>query len=428
MKRIALLLTLPGFLSLGHAQEPTPAINGYITRAVSRGNFDVNGIRVISTPRTEFVVKKVAADGSIRASGALYLGMPIQVFGDMNHNEHTVTAARVVMLEAESPTVVKGFGLIDRLLMPISSEGPGRQSILVRADGYAVQVDEKTSSVFTAPLASLDEIHTDVWLSFSGQQRADGVVVADKVVFVENEINEGEVKLRDKSEYDAAGVDPDAKQNLVHEAFIGWDPKKAHPYVNAEMQNRVNRIGASLVPEYQRSLPNSDPTKVQFRFQLIDKSRLKDAVALPSGIILVPWQVVERMQNDSQLAAVLADNIACTLEKQVYLAQSTNHKMLAALVASEAAGVFVPGLGAAAWGTEAGANSVRARRAENKTGRIALGLMNDAKYDINQAPLGWWLLASKNPKPLKQIELPARAANLYRIIGENWRSGSPLRQ
>ena len=41
----------------------------------------------------------------------------------------------------------------------------------------------------------------------------------------------------------------------------------------------------------------------------------KDAITLPSGVIAVPYQVVERMQNDDQLATVLADNIAENLEK-----------------------------------------------------------------------------------------------------------------
>ncbi len=79
------------------------------------------------------------------------------------------------------------------------------------------------------------------------------------------------------------------------------------------MQARVDAIGATLVAKYQRDLPDADETKINFRFQLIDNKKWHDAVALPSGIILIPHQVVERLQNDSQLATVLADNIATVL-------------------------------------------------------------------------------------------------------------------
>ncbi|MGH9562634.1 MAG: hypothetical protein ACRD3S_14375, partial [Terracidiphilus sp.] len=51
---------------------------------------------------------------------------------------------------------------------------------------------------------------------------------------------------------------------------------------------------------------------------------------------------------------------------------------------------------------------------------VALCLMHDAGYDIGEAPKAWWLLNSKNPRPISRISLPHRAAYLYRILGETW--------
>jgi hypothetical protein len=82
------------------------------------------------------------------------------------------------------------------------------------------------------------------------------------------------------------------------------------------MQPRVDRIGNSLIPDFQRSLPDTDPRKIHFRFQLVDGKKWKDALSLASGVILVPRQIVERLPEDPQLAAVLADNIAEVIEKQ----------------------------------------------------------------------------------------------------------------
>ena len=84
------------------------------------------------------------------------------------------------------------------------------------------------------------------------------------------------------------------------------------------MQARIDRIGSSLIPVYQRNLPDADPVKIPFKFQLIDATNWKDALTLPTGIILIPFELIERLQNDSQVATLLADNMAVALEKQNY--------------------------------------------------------------------------------------------------------------
>ena len=56
------------------------------------------------------------------------------------------------------------------------------------------------------------------------------------------------------------------------------------------------------------------------------------------------------------------------------------------------------------------------RHAEQQSGRVSLSLLSDAGYDIHQAPLAWWLLASKKPKDLADISLPSRAVYLHQTI------------
>lgn len=204
-------------------------------------------------------------------------------------------------------------------------------------------------------------------------------------------------------------------------AFLGIDPKKIPPYQDDAMQARVDKIGASLVPEYQRALPDTDATKLHFRFPLIQTDRFRDALALDSGIILVPKQVVERMQNDAQLAAVLADNIACVLEKQEYRAQPAAKKLTASQVAGDVGGIFVPGLGLATLAVNTKIGLTMLRHAEEQSGRVSLGLLQDAGYDIHEAPKAWWLLAPKNPKAMLDTTMPYRSAYLYGVIGTTWR-------
>jgi predicted Zn-dependent protease len=277
------------------------------------------------------------------------------------------------------------------------------------------------------PLASIANLTANVWIGYHVKSRSDGVLLADSAAFIPNTISDKEAHLLDKTDYDPAAVDPNSKQNIAREIILGRDPKKIPPYKDAALQARVDRIGTSLIPGYQKKLPESDLTKVIFRFQLIDDPEMKDALALPSGVILIPFQIVNKLKNDSQLATFLADNIATVLEKQHYRLLPAMHAMTAANLASLAAGVVVPGIastsavGASSIGTSVATKSIQTDLL-NQSGRVSLGLLHDAGYDINQAPMTWWLLAANAADKLPSTPLPLRAANLYKSIGSTWRN------
>jgi predicted Zn-dependent protease len=241
----------------------------------------------------------------------------------------------------------------------------------------------------------VSEVQTNVWITFHGEQQSDGVVVADDARFTKNTISRGEDHLRKKSEFDPAAVDPNAKQGGVSKAFRGIDPKQIPPYKDEAMQVRVESIGKKLVPAYQRDMPYTEEPRIDFRFQVIDNAKWRDAVTLENGIILVPRQVVERMQNDSQLAAILADNIACALEKQPLNLKNEGNRMDAAEVIGTGVGLIIPGAGVASEIVLGSAASRLQRQRQEQSGRVGLALMKDAGYDISQAPLAWWLAAPK---------------------------------
>ena len=58
-----------------------------------------------------------------------------------------------------------------------------------------------------------------------------------------------------------------------------------------------------------------------------------------------------------------------------------------------------------------------------QSARVSLGLLHDAKYDIYEAPIAWWILASRKPKDLADIAMPERARYLYQMLGTTWRTG-----
>jgi len=402
-------------------QAKPPAIAGYVTAVTSAAVFDVNGTHVRCTGQTQ-LQQADAKDENLVSQSAQdrYIGQAIDIYGSANKKTHTIVATKVIVHPAPMGEL-SGTAIIDHIPAD-STQAPGEH--LFSADGYSILITPKTQTTFTTPLTALTDVETNVWIKYTGKQRADGVLVADTAVFTKNVVPKSEDKLRSKNEYDPKSVDPSSKQGAVSKHFLGVNPKKIPPYTNAEMQARIDRIGLSLIPAYQRNLADADPTKIDFRFQLIDQPKLHDAWTLPNGIILVPHQVVERLQNDSQLATVLADNIACALEKQTFRGIPAKQKMTAAEIAGAAGGFFVPGLSLATDLANNRAAAIILRHTEEQSGRVSLVFLRDAGYDIHEAPKAWWLLAPKKPGPMIDTPLPERAAYLYQTIGTTWRSTS----
>jgi hypothetical protein len=118
---------------------------------------------------------------------------------------------------------------------------------------------------------------------------------------------------------------------------------------------------------------------------------------------------------------MLADAIACALEKQTYRMRLASVAVTTGSVASWAE--FVPMIGgpAALAGIGSGTTQhVVVRKEEHQSERVSLDLMHDAGYDVHEAPMAWWLLNSRKPKPAAAIAVPDRAGYLYRVLAETW--------
>ncbi|MGH9560636.1 MAG: M48 family metalloprotease, partial [Terracidiphilus sp.] len=292
---------------------------------------------------------------------------------------------------------------------------------------YWIRIDRKTNVKLAPSLPSLPDVKPGDWIDYKGTLGADGMITASLVKIGPSIITPSEQKLRDKYEFDPSAKPPsDTKKNAVEHVLIGgFDRAEFPPYNDPAMQARVNTIGNELIPAFERALPDSDPSKIHFRFQVVDSARLRDAWTLPNGIILIPRQVIERMQNDAQLATVLADNIACALERQQYRTQ-TKAKLAAAeswgglayVAASSSVLIPVAGDFIAIEGMEAQSETVT--YGLQQSGRVSLELLHDAGYDIDQAPIAWWLLAAKRPNSAAEVAPPPRAGYLYNVLGETW--------
>jgi hypothetical protein len=344
------------------------------------------------------------------------LGQSVDVYGSRKKKENAI-AADWIDLKPVRHHDVSGSALIDA--RPVTSQQVSG-AIEIRADGYRMLFTPHTRAKFEGPLRGPQDIMTNVWVKYDAKPGPDGIFVLKSARFSQNLVTNKQEKLQTKTDYDPAAVPPDAKTNKVAAVTgFGIDPKRIPPWPNEDEQRRLETIGRKLVPEWMGNLAQNDPTRIDFRFQLTDGKQWPLLLAMPSGVILVPHEIVERMENDAQLAEVLAAAIASVLEKQpvsvpiASTATTVDAIEMWWLVANGAAGLAI-------LGPAETAAIVKIVKEEHQSCRVSLGLMHDAGYDVDEAPKAWWLLASKTPEPLASVAMPERSGYLYQLLAEVW--------
>ena len=409
------LVSLGLCLPVAHASD---AVSGFVTRAGTPEVYFVNEIEVHCTPgKTQWLLHSPGqlTEGRVECRQWL-VGEQLTVNGARDKKSKTVMA-ETVDVDKPIPLAVNGYAIVDRIVKPV---GPAAGTL--RADGYLLHITPQTKVSFAEGSSlNMGTLGTNVWVRYTGTLRVDGVVDADTLLFSPNIVTGTEGKLRKKTEFDAASVSEKDRQGDVSKFFLGENAKRIPAYDDEPMQTRISRIGNTLIPQFQRELPDSDPTKIHFRFQLVDQNKLKDGLTLTSGIILVPYQVVDELKSDAQLAAVLAGDIAEVMEEQAVRSVPGNRVRSGTKLAGAAAGFLIPGAGIAtsiATGTSA---SIALHRQQEQSTRTALIWMQDAGYDIHEAPRAWWTLADKKHKPLSEVDMPYRTQYAYQMLGTAYR-------
>jgi hypothetical protein len=111
------------------------------------------------------------------------------------------------------------------------------------------------------------------------------------------------------------------------------------------VQEFVSGVGASLIPPYQKALTEQDPTKIHFRFYVVQgehpssdeemsegdgvlalsqKALDRGIVAFPDGLIVIPDYVLARTGNEAQLAMVFSSAITSVIQKLGFITKGSN--------------------------------------------------------------------------------------------------------
>ena len=257
-------------------------------------------------------------------------------------------------------------------------------------DAWVDGVGSKPEQEEFVPLKTLADIGPGIVMTYHGREQADGSVLATSVEFRRNEMEEGEFKLWKKMKVKEKVFN--FESGKPGELKVGSDKYKVLP--SQAVQDYVNRLGWSLVPDYQRTLPDSNPQKIHFQFRVI-KAKGFNAWTYPTGMVVIHSDVFRVLENEAQLAAVLAHEIAHATQEHTYREMQHNKKRRTALKIGSlvAAGMGYYSISRILEMVRTAMVRGYGRTLENQSDRLALQYMADSGYDIREAPRVWKLVA-----------------------------------
>jgi hypothetical protein len=259
----------------------------------------------------------------------------------------------------------------------------------------------------------------NTWAVYQGGAPLNGQAPLKSVRLWSNEVSE------DEKNY-VAGLTPVVRDSDYAGRVSGavgfqgeGNPKSVEILADENAEKFVTTLGSSLIPEYQRALPEQDKTKVPFRFYVVrgerparvDEMTTVDgigawsqkrldagAVAFPNGVILVPDYMLAKIGNEAQLAAILSDLITTVLQKQGYIGRGARTDM-------------GPWSDVANFANSGSGNSPLYDPSDffpllrnEQTLRIGIRQMYLAGYDIREAPTAWAAAAGEPTNPFTKTK------------------------
>ena len=255
------------------------------------------------------------------------------------------------------------------------------------------------------------------WVSYEASQGEDGVITASQLRVWPNERHAEMERLCCRS-YRHPSVDVGYETYLrqfaaeVHEPDYGKGAAGTIKFQRGRViqilaekgvQDYVSRVGMEMVPSYQKDLPDSDGTKIRFRFYVVKPFKafvgsgfqdingmlpvmseygtvysnpppfkvINDITAVPDGLILIPESLLVQVRNEAELAALLSYAVTSVVQEEAYRIWLSG--------SSYAPHAFV-------------------LRRNQQVLRLGLRPMLRAGYDVRVAPYAWQAVWRKSGK------------------------------
>jgi hypothetical protein len=418
MKRLPLLgmliLCVPGLL----AAKPVK-LRGYVTNLLSPTSFEIEDYRITRDASLVLDFEKDEDTGNLSFQpDELRVGTLLEIKGELDEKIGELRAQSIKVI-LEDFKKIKRTALIEK--SPGLARTPDGWLGAFFADGQRVHVDASTKVFFKpnktekdklkaqekksppvpapkegedlTPLASLDQVGPNTFMTYEGLRQLDGSILASRVEFLHNELEKGE-----------ANMWKSLKVNVKASNFLEGKPGelkiekigKFKLVPNEQAQQYLRELGERLIPPFQKSLSAGDPNKIPFQFYLVE-GKQANAFATPNGIVVVFSPMFKILENEAQLAAVMSHEISHSVQEHAWRQHEYHKQKLMALKIGAAIG--------AAWGgggvmdianmIEGAVRNGYSRSLENQADRTSLQYMLAAGYDIREAPRVWKLMTKE---------------------------------
>lgn len=399
-------------------------IQGYITNIISPTSFEIDDLKV---KRDESLVLSFEnQDPSVQFKPEdLRVGTAVEIQGQLNAETNELKATKVT-IDLEQFRKLNNTTILNRTPEGIEKTEAGWKGVFW-ADGRKIKIEPTTQVLFelnksekkaadaeakakskkddknskaedddefanSEPLKAITDVKAGMFATYEGIEQPDGSVLASRIIFVKNELEKDEaefwksLKLTEKAPNFMEGSAGELKVEKVGKFKL---------LPNKEVQDYVQRLGQSLIPAYQKALPDDDPLKINFRFYVINDKE-PNAFALANGVVVMHSGMIMMLENEAQLASILAHEISHATQEHTWRQLNKDKgKRTALMVGIVAASIFAPGAGTLLNMTLAAMVNGYSRRLEDQADRIGLEYMTAAGYDPREAPRVWKIMSKK---------------------------------
>jgi hypothetical protein len=284
-------------------------LTGYVEGPVADRRLPVDGRSVLLSQKTTYDCDTVQLAYQIKNGLPEYpFGTRVEVYGKWDKTL-SVLRARTVCAVGVLPSHASGEGVLDAITTQ------GSETVWLVDGSYlhlpAQGVAQQKMIRFKSEAApGNNAAKPGDWVAFTGNRGSDGRVFLQTATVSPSIQSDAAERLRRWKPLHL--VPPSSGSGGVLQSGR-FSPKIRLPY-DAEGLARVQRLGESVIPGWEKALAAGDPKKRQFVFYLA-VSKQKDCTSFPNAVILVPAKTVADL-GDTELAGLLAGCIGEVEEEQ----------------------------------------------------------------------------------------------------------------
>ncbi|MEW6327097.1 MAG: M48 family metalloprotease [Thermodesulfobacteriota bacterium] len=205
------------------------------------------------------------------------------------------------------------------------------------------------------------------------------ITIVTVVVLILESLMYGPPKA-DAGVFDAASFSPD-EERALGKKFLLMVESRLPLISDPDVVSYVERVGRKI-------LAQAGPQFFDYKFYVIRDEAL-NAFAAPSGLVFVHSGMLEAMDNESELAGILAHEVAHVVARHIARRIERMQKLSLITMAGVLAGVFLGGGGKAAEAVASGALATTStlslkysREDEEEADRMAFKWVQGAGYDV----------------------------------------------